>query len=311
MGTKRLWLLIAIPLLLTLIACGPALRAARTATPPEQPVPMPTAAPLAPARDTAAAEGMRAYLVPEAYQVVEERMVISTAQLTLIVDEVEQTLPEIQALAVQMNGYIVSSSSYRTATDRLAATITIRVPAERYQEALTRLREMARKVEAESLSGEDVTDQYVDLRARLKALRATEEELLALLREVRESEGNAEQKAQAILSIYNQLTTVRSEIEQIQGQMQYLEKMSAMATITVELRPYEPKVEQPVVEEGFRPSRTLRAAARTLVAVLQWLYKALIWLVVVLLPVLALVALPVGLIVFIIVWRQRRRKRSG
>jgi arginyl-tRNA--protein-N-Asp/Glu arginylyltransferase len=247
----------------------------------------------------------------QAPPLAEERMVIFTAQLTLIVDDVEVALPRVQEMATQMKGYIVSSSSYRTATDRLAATITIRVPADHFQEALQRLRGMARKVEGESLSGQDVTDQYVDLKARLRALRATEEELLALLREVRESEGNAEQKAQAILSIYDQLTTVRSQIEQIQGQMQYLEQMSAMATITVELRPYEPKVEQPVVDEGFRPSRTLRAAARALVSVLQWLYQALIWFVVVLLPLLLLLGLPVGWIVFVIVWRQRRRKRSG
>ncbi|MGC8873573.1 MAG: DUF4349 domain-containing protein [Chloroflexia bacterium] len=306
---RKLWLPIALFLPLGLIACGPALRATRTALPPEQPAPMATPAPL-PAAD-AGVSVERAYISPSTSQAIEERMVTSTAQLTLIVDEVEKTLPEIQALTAQLNGYIVSSSAYRTATDRLAAVITIRVPAERYQEALAHLRAVARKVEAESLSGEDVTDQYVDLQARLKTLRATEEELLALLREVRESEGNADQKAQAILSIYNQLTTVRSEIEQIQGQMQYLEKMSAMATITVDLRPYEPKVEQPVIEEGFRPSRTLRAAARALIVVLQWLYQALIWVIVVFLPVLALVALPVGSIVFLILWRQRRRKRSG
>ncbi len=309
MKRKMLWLPLGVLLFLALIACGPF--AARTQTvPPELPLPAPTQAPAVPmqARDTTAE---RSSMPEQAPPLAEERMVIFTAQLTLIVDDVEVALPRVQEMATQMKGYIVSSSSYRTATDRLAATITIRVPADHLQEALQKLRGMARKVEGESLSGQDVTDQYVDLKARLRALRATEEELLALLREVRESEGNAEQKAQAILSIYDQLTTVRSQIEQIQGQMQYLEQMSAMATITVELRPYEPKVEQPVVDEGFRPSRTLRAAARALVSVLQWLYQALIWFVVVLLPLLLLLGLPVGWIVFVIVWRQRRRKRSG
>jgi len=238
-----------------------------------------------------------------------ERMVISTAQLTLIVEDVEVSLPQVQSMVQGMGGYIVDANSYRTEADRLAATITLRVPADRFQEALSQLRALAWKVESESQSGQDVTQQYVDLQAQLHAREATVKELEALLAEVRKSEGNAEEKAQAILSFYNQLSMLRSEIDQIKGQMQYFEQMSAMGTIVVNLSPREPKVEQPVVEEGFRPSRILRDAARSLVSVFQALYKILIYLVVVILPVLAAIGLPVGLVLFIW-WRRRRRQRA-
>jgi hypothetical protein len=239
-----------------------------------------------------------------------EHMVISTAQLSIIVEDVEKTLPQVDDLVKRMEGYIVQSSSYRTSYDKLAATVTLRVPAARFDEALAELRALAGKVQSETISGEDVTDQYVDLQSRLKALQATETELLALLTEVRQSEGNAQEKAQAILDIYNQLTNVRSQIEQIQGQMNYLSQMSAMATITVELQPRQPEITQPVVEEGYNPGSTFTRAARSLVQVLQWLLNALIWFVVVLLPVLVLIAAPIVLVVWL-VRRGRRGKKAA
>ena len=235
-----------------------------------------------------------------------ERMVIHTAEMVIIVEDVETSLPSVNAMVQEMGGYIVQASSYRTSTDRLAATVTLRIPAERFDEALSRLRALAGKVQSETLSGQDVTDQYVDLQSRLKALQATETELLALLTEVRQSPGNAQEKAQAILDIYNRLTEVRSQIEQIQGQMNYLSQLSDMGTITVQLLPREAEIMQPVVEEGFNPLRTLSQAARALLQVLQWLLNALIWFVVAVLPILVVVALPV----LLVVWLIRRRRKS-
>lgn len=301
-----LWLSIALVFLGLLVACAPAAQPTSdlssqeveeryAAKAPGSVAP----APLAPQADSAD------YLRPVRS---EGRMIISTAQLTLIVNDVATTLEEVWRLVERFQGYTVQTNSYRTATDNLAATVVIRVPSERFGEALSELRKLAWKVQRESTSGEDVTDQYVDLEARLKAQKATEEELLALLREVRQSEGNAREKAEAILSIYQRLTEVRTQIEQIQGQMQYLEKMSAMATITLELLPREPEVEKPVVEEGFDPLRTLREAARVLVQILQGLANALIWIAVVALP-FWIVA---GLVVFLwIRWRRRRAARKA
>lgn len=301
-----LWLSIALVFLGLLVACAPA--AQPTSDLSSQEVEEKYAAkapgsvapaPLAPQADSAD------YLRPARS---EGRMIISTAQLTLIVNDVATTLEEAWRLVERFQGYTVQTNSYRTATDNLAATVVIRVPSERFGEALSELRKLAWKVQRESTSGEDVTDQYVDLEARLKAQKATEEELLALLREVRQSEGNAQEKAEAILSIYQRLTEVRTQIEQIQGQMQYLEKMSAMATITLELLPREPEVEKPVVEEGFDPLRTLREAARVLVQILQGLANALIWVAVVALPFWVVA----GLVVFLwIRWRRRRAARKA
>jgi hypothetical protein len=301
---RKTYTLFAILLLAgLLIACGPPATMApeveKGAAPPGVDTDMAEAP-----RDAQSSEGYATADLPTGQMI--ERMVIRTAQLSLIVEDVELTLPQVQDLVKRMEGYIVQSSSYRTYSDRLAATVTLRVPAERFEEALAALHALAYKVQSETISGEDVTDQYVNLEARLRAHEAAETELLALLAEVRQSEGNAEEKAQAILSIYNQLTNVRTQIEQIQGQMNYLSQMAAMATITVELQPREPEITQPVVEEGYDPGRTISRAARSLVQVLQGLLNAVIWFVIVLLPILLIVAVPV----VVVVWLVRRGRRS-
>ncbi len=283
-----------------LAACGPAL------APTEEPARKAAVVQRAPVADEPYSKEADAATAGQSSS-LNERMVIRTAQISIVVEDVEVALPTVEGMAKSMGGYIVSSSSYRTASDRLAATVTLRVPAERFDEAMAQLRGLAGKVSAESISGQDVTDEYVDLESRLRTLQATETELRALLAEVRQSSGNAQEKAQAILDIYNRLTEVRGEIERIQGRQNYLQQMTALATITVELLPREPEIEQPVVEEGYDPSRTVNGAARALVQILQGLLSLLIWALIVLLPIAVLFGLPV----LLIVWLVRRRRRQA
>jgi hypothetical protein len=172
----------------------------------------------------------------------------------------------------------------------------------KYSGAMDQIKGLAVEVERESISAQDVTEEYTDLGARLRNLEATEEELLALLTEVREETRRAED----VLAIHRELTNIRGQIEQIQGRMQYLERLTALATISVELIPEEE--EKPIVEEGWQPLRTLRDASRSLVNAGQFFVDAAIWLVVFVLPVLLVLILPVAIIVF--VWRRRRRRAA-
>jgi hypothetical protein len=302
-----------IALLIVVTACGAAVSKEQAASATPAPEAEPTMAPAEPTFDQAIVDENGSSFARESNEhpgLVSEvgRMVIHETQLMIIVEDVEQSMPQILHMVQQMEGYIVYSNSYRTYTDRLAASITLRVPAERLEEALRQIRAMAWKITQEQRSGQDVTDEYVDQQSRLNTLQATEQELLALLGEVRQSEGNAEEKASAILSIYDQLTVIRGQIEQIQGRMQYLEQMSAMATISVELLPREPEVEQPVIEEGFNPGRVFREGARTLVSILQSIAYGIIWFVTAVLPILAIVGLLLGLPTWLFVRRRRRRR---
>jgi hypothetical protein len=234
---------------------------------------------------------------------IAERMVIHTVELRLIVGDTQASLKAVQTLAGELDGYVASSRTWHT-DEQLSASLTLRVPADQLNTALEKLRALALEVDSESISGEDVTQEYVDLEARLRNEEAYEKELLALLTETRERTSDAED----ILAVYERLTEVRGRIEQIKGRMQYLENMSAMATITVELIPSE--LMQPITVAGWHPTGTARSAIRALVNALQFFVDAGIWIVLFGLPVLIIIAIPFVVLWYIIRWVRRRKRKS-
>jgi hypothetical protein len=193
----------------------------------------------------------------------------------------------------------VNSTSWREG-DQLRAQVTLRVPAGQIQDALKQIKARAIKVDNESISGQDVTQEYTDNESRLRNLRATETELLALLTTAREKTG----KAEDVLAIFRELTSIREQIEMLQGRQQYLDTMTAMATISVDISP-EP-IEKPVVEPGWKPLKTLRDAFRALTETGKFIVDALIWLITYVVPVLAVIAAPI----ILVIWAVRRARRG-
>ncbi|MGQ9567875.1 MAG: DUF4349 domain-containing protein [Anaerolineae bacterium] len=248
-----------------------------------QPAPAPAPIPMPPA-----AEG-------------EERMLIRTAQLSITVTDTAKAVQEAKAVAEGLGGYVTSSQLYKQG-ERLYATMVLRVPAERFDDALDQIKALAVEVERESVQGTDVTEEYVDLQARLQNLELTEKELQQLLTEVRERT----QKAEDVLAVYRELTEIRGQIEQLKGRMQYLERQVDFSGIDLNIAPHV--LSTPVVEPGWKPLVTLREASRSLVKALQWLVDAAIWLVVFLLPTLILVAIPTALLVLLVRHLVRRRR---
>jgi len=232
---------------------------------------------------------------------VEERMIIWTGDVSLIVKDAEDSLEQVEALAKDLGGYVVNSSSWYQ-DDQLRARLTIRVLAEEFDAALAHLKDLAIRVENRNVSTQDVTEEYTDLGARLRNLEATETELLELLTEVRERTG----KAEDVLAVYRELTDIRGQIEQLKGRMQYLEKMTAMATINVELIP--DVLAKPIVVAGWQPSGTAASALRSLVRTLQSVVEAAIWLIIYVLPTLVVIAIP--FVILWMIWRRRRRSRK-
>ncbi len=238
-----------------------------------------------------------------AQDVVSERMIVRTASLSIVVQDTEEALGAIESLATELGGYISDLRTWRL-DDQLAGTVTLRVPAESFDQARQRIKDLALEVDSENVSGQDVTEEYIDLGARLGNLEVAEEELLELLASAQETHKDAE----SILAIYQEITNIRQQIEQIKGRMQYLENASALATLTINLTPEEE--EGPVVEPGWEPLRQARNALRALVSALKFLAQVLIWVVLFFLPLAAILALP--LVIVWLVWylRRRRRRRS-
>lgn len=226
-----------------------------------------------------------------------ERMVVRTANLDLVVPDTEKALEETQAMARELGGYVVSVEAYQYQEGR-KATVTFRVPSDKLDIALERLRAMATTVRRESVSGQDVTDQYVDLRSRLRHLEAKEKQLLEFLDRAEDTE--------AVLAVYEQLSQTQAEIEQVKGRMQYLENQAALATITVSLTP--DVLAQPLDTGGWNLPATVRGAVEVLLNVLEFLVRAFIYIVIVVLPTLILIALPLVGVFLLVRWLVRRRR---
>jgi hypothetical protein len=222
----------------------------------------------------------------------EERMIVRTGEMSLVVEEVSQASEDIAHLAASLGGYVVSSNIWGEDEDE-RGWISIRVPDGNFEQALTELRDLAVRVESESTDSQDVTEEYIDLQARLNNAEATEQQYLALLEKAEDVDD--------ILSIYNYLSQVRQEIEQIKGQMQYLERTTSMSLISVNLEPETTAA--PLVRVGWSALEVLKSAARGLVTAGQVLATIAIWL---------LIFIPIwGTILGIILWRRHKRKARG
>jgi len=198
----------------------------------------------------------------------------------------------------------VVASNALDAGEGVRGSISFRVPADKFYLAMDLCKALAVRVRNENTNGQDVTEEYTDLSARLRNLEATETELLELLATVRQRSD----KAEDILAVYREITTIRGQIEQLKGRMQVLERSTAMSSIQVELIP--DVTAQPISQPGWRPGDTLRSSFRILVDALQWLVDALIKLVVIVLPILLLIAIPIVALILIVRWLSRRRKGS-
>jgi molybdopterin converting factor small subunit len=155
-----------------------------------------------------------------------ERMIIRTGYMTLVVVDVASAMEQITNLAASYDGFVVSSNSWQD-QDRMYASISFRVVSERFNDTLKALRALAVEVKSESTSGQDVTEEYVDLTAKLRNLEAAETQLLKLMEQAGE--------VSDILEVQRELVKTRGEIEQTKGRMQYLEQSSSMSYIEVNL----------------------------------------------------------------------------
>ena len=227
------------------------------------------------------------------------RKLIRTFNLGLEVRDTEKVAKEVQALVTRLGGYVASANGQRQG-EVLYYSMTVRVPVEHVEEALTAVRALAVRINREQQQVEDVTDQYIDLDARRRTLEATETELLSLLAESRQRG----RKVSEIMEVYRELVEIRSQIEQIRTQLNSYDKLAALSTINLELAPTE--AAKPVAGEEWRPGDTARGSVRTLVAFLRWLLDFAIFAVIVLLPV----GLVIGVVVWGLrkVWRRLRRK---
>jgi hypothetical protein len=195
-----------------------------------------SAAPAATAAPAArfAAEGAEDGRVSAAALETARRMVISTASISIEVESVQTAIAEVRVIAESLGGFVEHLDS-SGGPERQRASMTVRVPQAQFVAALERI-EVLGEVQSRNEGAEDVSEQFIDLEARLKSSLREEQSLLSLL-------GRTETVSE-VLTIERELARVRSEIERFQGQLNFLERRVDLATISVSLFPPDEEVSE-------------------------------------------------------------------
>jgi hypothetical protein len=222
----------------------------------------------------------------ESVSAVTSRMLVRNVTLSLVVPDVDSSAAVIERLVAMRGGFVCASNTEDRDGFRYRH-YTLRVPSAALDATLTGLRALAVRVSSETQSVQDVTEQAVDVAARLRTLRATENELIGLLREAR-ARGR---KVDDVMAIYRELTGIRTQIEQYEGRLESLKDLAALSTVTLVLAP--DAATAPLQAQGWRPIETVKNSLRQLVVVLRGLGDFAIWAALVLLPIGALIAMVV------------------
>lgn len=233
-------------------------------------------------------------LYDEAIAAEIDEKIIKTGSLDLVVDHADESLAAVETVATEKGGYIQTSTLQEHEDGTKSGWVTVRVPAEKFDESMEALKSLAVVVERETSSAEDVTEQYIDLAARLKNAKAQETRYVEIL--------DVAKTVDEIIQIETALGNIRGYIESLQGQLQYLNSLTGFSTITISLS------EEPVITLGgkeFRPGTTVKQAAQAVVAIAQTLVAAVIWIVIVGVGV----GVPVVLIGWL-VWKGASRLRK-
>ncbi|WP_018932050.1 DUF4349 domain-containing protein [Gracilibacillus lacisalsi] len=176
----------------------------------------------------------------ESLENIEDRKIIHNAQLHLETETFDETIDFLETETANYDGYVVNSnySNHGEEAERFGR-MTVRIPDDHFQDFIAIVENGDLKILNKSVSGEDVTEQYVDLTSRLKSKKVVEERLLAFIEEA--------EKTEDLLKISDDLADVQEDIEQLTGKINYLENQSDYATIDIELT--ERRVDMPSVQD--------------------------------------------------------------
>jgi len=222
-----------------------------------------------------------------------EKKIIKTGNLEITVNSVDKTAVLLADIANRVQGFVQSSYIYESESGAKTGSIVLKVPVAQFEIIFNEIKDLAKVVVREQVSGQDVTEEYVDLQAQLKNSQAEEEQYLEIMKKANEIED--------ILKVTSALSVARAKIERLQGQLQYLKNMTDMSTLTVELSE-ETKVASGIGK--WQPFETIKQAFKTLISAFQKTIDRLIWILVFGIGFL----LPLGVIIWLIVKIIKRRK---
>ena len=186
-----------------------------------------------------------------------DRMVVKTAELGVRGEDVRGSAEEARRVAERFGGEVLSSRIY-AGSGPVTADLVLSVPSGEFEAALDELRGLGERVTTDTVEGQDVTEEFVDLESRERNLLAAEESLLALY--------DRAESVEDTLTVERELTDIRGQIEEVQGRIQYLERRTATSEIVLHL---EPVAAAPPAERPWSASSVAARAWDASLAVLQ------------------------------------------
>jgi hypothetical protein len=198
-----------------------------------------------------------------------ERALILTATVGMRAKDPWAISDRVQAIAVGLGGDVMGLSQSGSGEQR-SATVILRVPQQRFNDALRQIRDVADvEVVSSNVEGKDVTDQFVDLQARLRAKQAEEQRYLVLLARA--------DKIEDILRIDQVLAQTRTQIEQLTGQLNSIKARTEFSTIAITIAPLPVSPAPTPDPKAYDPSKTIERAVAAFVSVVRVFADAAIW----------------------------------
>ena len=231
------------------------------------------------------------------------RKIIRNADLTMEVSSTTDTQHRIASIAESHGGFVVTSEAkQRESTEPAKRTLDIRlvvrIPENRFGSALDQIRGLTTDLTEEKVSGQDVTEEFIDLEARIRTQKALEAQFLQIMRQTG--------KIVDALEVQRQIAEVRSDIERLEGRKRFLENRSALSTITVNIM--APKAVVVVPTTGFKAS--VRDAVSESIDVGSEIVLFFVRFLIVMIPISLFVLLPGGLIVRYFIRRAKRMRMA-
>jgi len=217
-----------------------------------------------------------------------DKKIIKIGDLSLKVEKAETAAEAIANIAKLNKGEVANSYFYESTKGIKSGSITIRVPYNNFDAAFSEIKKVATQVVSESSNAQDITEQYIDLEARLKNKQAEEVSFAALLKRA----GQLEE----IISVTRELARVRGEIEQLEGQKRYLNSQTDMSTITVNITE---DVAIATASDDWRPWQVVKTSVKQLLTAGQNFIDGLIAFIIVVLPMLIIYAAIIWLLYYV------------
>jgi hypothetical protein len=232
------------------------------------------------------------YAAPETI----DRKIIRNGELTLETESPTEGLRKITAAAESHGGFVVTSEFKQNpvpagAKPNQSVTVVARIPSAQFASALEQIRSAGERVVQEKVSGQDVSEEYLDLEARLRNKKALEGQFLEIMKQAR--------KVEDALSVQSQLSEVRTEIERLEGRRRFLENQAALSTITTTLQMPQPIIAATTTGFGTTIKRSFGDAVDTAASIVLFVIQAVI----VLVPITIFFGLPGW-----VLWRAIRRR---